>query len=115
MYTQEELHKEINDAKQLVSEAKNDLSKTDKISKGLYMIMAILLSCPYEIEEWTEELLVILLQTKKPKIVNEKFTKDFVMRFKSQHEGFANVNQRVLSYEVYSDLREICNPNSYFV
>jgi len=114
LYTKEEILAEIDKAKKLVEE--NLKKKNEKeVSKGLYIMMTILLSYPYELEEWTEDLLVILLQTKKSKVVNEKFNKDFVARFRDQHKGLVNINQRVLSYEVNSDLREISDPSSYFV
>lgn len=114
LYTKEEILAEIDKAKKLVEE--NLKKKNEKeVSKGLYIMMTILLSYPYELEEWTEDLLVILLQTKKSKVVNEKFNKDFVARFRDHHKGLVNINQRVLSYEVNSDLREISDPSSYFV
>lgn len=113
--TKEEIEREINNAKQLVKNAENTAEKTSEQSKGLFIMMAILLSHPYEIEQWTEELLAILLQTKKQKIVNEKFNKDFVVKFRDQNKGVVNLNQRTLSLEVLSDLRETSNPYSYFV
>lgn len=114
IYTQEEFLKEITDLKQKLQTAKAEKNERE-VSKTLYIMMTVVLSCPYEIEEWMEELVVLLLETKKTRLVNEKFSRDFVVRFKDQHKGLANINQRALSYEVSSDLREISNPSSYFV
>jgi len=114
LYTKEEIKEELEKAKKLVNENK-DKKDDPQTSKGLYLMMIMLLSCPYEIEEWTEDLLVILLKTKKSKAVNEKFSKDFVAKFRDQHKGIVNLNQRTLSYEVSSDLREVYDPSSYFV
>jgi len=78
--------------KALVEKAKTlagkDIKKNvDEVSKGLYLIMALIVSHPYELEEWTEELLGILIEKKKvSKYVNDKFEKQFVQKFFEQHK-----------------------------
>ena len=114
VYTEAEIKDSIEKAKKLVDDNKPK-KNPDSIAKGLYILMAVVLSKPFEIEEWTDSVIEFLFANKKySKPANEKFNKDFGVKFWDNHKGRANVNERSLSYEVYSDLREIGNPSSYF-
>ncbi len=114
VYTAQEIKDTIEKSRKLVDENKPKKGP-DNITKGLYILMAAILSRPFEIEEWTDSTIEYLLANKKhSKSANEKFNKDFAVKFWDNHKGRANVNGRELSYEVYSDLREIGNPSSYF-
>ena len=114
VYSEAEIKDTIEKAKKLVDDNKPKKS-VDNVTKGLYILMAIVLSRPFEIEEWTDSVIEFLFANKKhSKLANEKFNKEFAVKFWDNHKGRANVNERALSYEVYSDLREIGNPSSYF-
>jgi len=114
LYTEKEIKDTVEKSKKLVEENKSK-KNSENVTKGLFALMALILSRPYEIEEWTDSTIEFLLETRKySKSANEKFNKDFAVKFWDSHSGRANVNERELSYEVYSDLREIGNPSSYF-
>jgi len=89
---------------------------TKEKAKTLILMMAMILSQPYEIQEWTEELIVLLMKNKKiSKVVSDKFSKEFVPKFFDKHAGLANINERSLSSEVYSELKHTYNPVSYCI
>jgi len=114
LYTENEIRGTVEQSKKLVQENKPK-KNINNVSKGLYVLMSLVLSRPYEIEEWTDSIIEFLLEMRKhSKSADEKFTKDFAVKFWDSHSGRANVNERELSYKVYSDLREIGNPSTYF-
>lgn len=110
IYTSDEILKNVQKAKQLVKESDQKM-----VSQGLFLMMALILSHPYENEAWTEELIVILLKKYKTiKIVKESF-KEFAEKYWDMHKGHANLNEISLSSDIYYELREISSSHSYFV
>ncbi len=110
IYTSEEILKTVERAKELARGSDETL-----VAEGLFLMMALILSHPYENEAWTEELLLILLKRyKKIKIVKDSF-KDFAEKYWDTHKGHANLNNISLSSETYYELREISSSHSYFV
>jgi Domain of unknown function (DUF3437). len=110
IYTSEEILKTVEKAKNLAKQTDPNI-----VAEGLFLMMALILSHPYENESWTEELLIILLKKYKTiKIVKDDF-REFAEKYWDTHKGHANLNNISLSPDTYYELREISSSHSYFV
>jgi len=105
----------VNNAIKLVEQNTGKKDSKD-LFRGVNIMMLLILSVPYEIENWTDNLITLILQNKKvSKNLGERFVKDFVPKFMESHKtNQVSVSGLSLSYENYSDLREVANPSTYF-
>jgi len=111
VFTKSEIDQIIEGAKKTIN-TKGVEEKTK--AKALITLMSLVLSCPFEIEEWMEEPLRIIVKNKSaPNPVKDR-VKDFFGKFWKTQKGSKHLNRRELPSDLYDSIRDISNPYSYF-
>ena len=109
--TRKELNSLIIKLQQILdSKDQNEKNRT----QASIALMAIILSSPYEIEPWAEDIIKTILKHKKiSKVIQEKI-KDFFSRFWKTQKQSWHLNNITLTDDTIDRIKEISNPFSYF-
>ena len=107
--------KELNSLIIRVKEILNSKEQNEKNrTQASIALMAIVLTSPYEIEPWAEDIIKTILKHKKiSKIIQEKI-KDFFSRFWKTQKQSWHLNNITLNDDTIDRIKEISNPFSYF-
>ena len=86
----------------------------DEKTIAVYSLMGVLLAFPYEISEWTEKVLKIVLKNRKMTKTSLDKVKDFCAKFWKNKDMRMETDEYKLSEEIIQSLSEVANPYNYF-
>ncbi|KRX08188.1 Armadillo-type fold [Pseudocohnilembus persalinus] len=108
-----ELKKRALDLKKLAADKKQEIKDREK---ALYGLMSVLLAHPYEIYDFTEGVLEVILKNKNLGQYTKEFLKQFLSKFFKSYnkEDYEDDSHIKLSSDMEQRLREIAIPYNYF-